>query len=102
MITELLRLRIVAEHDVFAGRQLARDAAAALGLEHQDQIRIATALSEVGRQLLTYAGGLTVTFGVDEIDLWLRVDLVASNALETLPAEVTESLGAAEDRKSVV
>ncbi|MFC7480841.1 ATP-binding protein [Luedemannella flava] len=36
--------------------------AAAIGLEGQDQIRVATALSEVGRQLLARLGPVTVTF----------------------------------------
>src|SRR4051812_39886650 len=39
------------EHDVFVLRQRGREVAAALGMEHQDQVRVATALSEVGRQV---------------------------------------------------
>ncbi|MGI5211429.1 sensor histidine kinase [Plantactinospora sp. CA-290183] len=50
------------ESDIFVVRQRGREVAAALGLEHQDQIRIATALSEMGRQLLAGAGGAEVTF----------------------------------------
>ncbi|MFK3980662.1 sensor histidine kinase [Micromonospora sp. NPDC050397] len=41
-----------AESDVFLVRQRAREVAAAVGLEHQDQVRLATALSEIGRYLL--------------------------------------------------
>ncbi len=54
----LLTLRIVEETDVFAVRQRGREVAAALGMERQDQVRVATALSEVGRE--TYAMGATV------------------------------------------
>ena len=49
---ELLRATIATEQDVFAVRRQGRQVAAALGLEGQDQIRVATALSEVGRRLL--------------------------------------------------
>ncbi|MFF3867194.1 sensor histidine kinase [Micromonospora sp. NPDC001898] len=53
------------EHDIFVVRQRGREVAAAVGLEHQDQIRLATALSEVARDLLRAAGGADVTFTVD-------------------------------------
>lgn len=51
-----LHLRV--EADVFAGRQVARALAEALGLDAQDQVRVATALSEVGRETLAVGGGL--------------------------------------------
>jgi signal transduction histidine kinase len=54
--TELLRAVINTEHDVFTVRRQGRQLAAALGLEGQDQIRIAAALSEVGRRLLAALG----------------------------------------------
>src|SRR5215467_4350630 len=60
----LLRMNIRAEHDIFVVRQRGREVAAALGLERQDQVRVATALSEVGRQLLAEDGEATVTFEV--------------------------------------
>ncbi|MER5702190.1 ATP-binding protein [Micromonospora sp. NPDC002296] len=66
------------EHDIFVVRQRGREVAAAVGLEHQDQIRLATALSEVARDLLHAAGGADVTFAVDldgQGPLRLRVDL---------------------------
>ncbi|WP_208811364.1 sensor histidine kinase [Micromonospora echinofusca] len=50
------------EHDIFVVRQRGREVAALLGIEHQDQIRIATALSEVGRHLLAAGGGADVVF----------------------------------------
>ncbi|NBE82624.1 ATP-binding protein [Micromonospora rubida] len=53
------------EHDIFVVRQRGREVAAAVGLEHQDQIRLATALSEVARDLLHTVGGADVTFAVD-------------------------------------
>ncbi|GAA2218496.1 ATP-binding protein [Micromonospora olivasterospora] len=58
----LLRMTLRIEHDIFLVRQRGREVAAAVGLEHQDQVRLATALSEVARDLLGVAGGADVTF----------------------------------------
>jgi signal transduction histidine kinase len=60
----LLRMVIRIEHDIFIVRQRGREVAAALGMEHQDQVRVATALSEVGRQVLAGSGTAAVTFEV--------------------------------------
>jgi signal transduction histidine kinase/CheY-like chemotaxis protein len=49
---EVLRLTLAHERDVFVARQRGREAAAAMGLENQDQVRVATALSELGRELV--------------------------------------------------
>jgi signal transduction histidine kinase len=61
--TELLRAVIATEADVFAVRRQGRQLAAGFGLESQDQIRVAAALSEVGRWLLGI-GPVTVVFVV--------------------------------------
>ncbi|MBB5873437.1 signal transduction histidine kinase [Allocatelliglobosispora scoriae] len=64
MITrELLRSHISVEQDVFEVRRQGRQLAAALGLETQDQIRVAAALSEAGRRLLAL-GRVTVVFAL--------------------------------------
>jgi len=60
--TELLRTIIDVEQDIFAVRQRGREVAAALGLEGQDQIRVATSLSEVGRQMFARLGRTVVVF----------------------------------------
>jgi signal transduction histidine kinase len=49
---EVLRLTVVGERDVFVARQRGREVAAAVGMENQDQVRVATALSELGRELV--------------------------------------------------
>ncbi len=59
---ELLRARIRSEAGVFAVRNQARQLAARLGLEGQDQIRVAVALSEVSRRLHADVGAITVAF----------------------------------------
>ena len=60
--TELLRAMINSEQDVFRVRRQGRHLGAALGLEGQDQIRVAAALSEVGRRLLAALGPVVVEF----------------------------------------
>ncbi|MCI4063701.1 sensor histidine kinase [Micromonospora sp. R77] len=62
----LLQMALRVEHDIFLVRQRGREVAAAVGLEHQDQVRIATALSEVARDLLRSSSGADVTFAVAE------------------------------------
>jgi signal transduction histidine kinase/CheY-like chemotaxis protein len=62
-LRELLRTRIAKEQDVFGVRRQGRQLAAALGLENQDQIRVAAALSETGRRLLLL-GTVIVEFGL--------------------------------------
>lgn len=57
---ELVSVRVDSEPDVFAARQLARVVGAAAGLDGQDQVRLATAVSEVGRETLTAGGALAV------------------------------------------
>ncbi len=63
--TPLLTLALRVERDIFLIRQRGREVAAAVGLEYQDQVRVATALSEMGRELLT-GNGADVTFAVTE------------------------------------
>ncbi len=60
--TELLRLTISDERDVFLVRQRGRQVAAAVGLDGQNQIRVATALSDVGRELVRQDVGTTAVF----------------------------------------
>ena len=73
MNRELARLEVQDQASVFAARQLGRAVAAELGLERQDQIRVATALSEVSRSVVQ-AGGLgTIVFGFDAASLVVSV-----------------------------
>jgi signal transduction histidine kinase len=53
----LIRMRLRIEQDVFVVRQLGREVARLAGLEAQDQTRVATAISEVGRLVDTMEVG---------------------------------------------
>ncbi len=56
MSTALLTVEVRQEPDVVLARQRARQIARLLGFEAQDQVRIATAVSEVARNTYQYAG----------------------------------------------
>ncbi|WP_106401865.1 sensor histidine kinase [Actinocorallia populi] len=74
--------------DVFTLRRSAKRGAEALGMEQQDQVRLATALSELGRELLG-AADLSVTFGLEDLPSPAVVVVLAWRAG---PPPVAESL----------
>ncbi len=68
IVESLMRVLTIAlqhEHDVVLARQRARQVAALLAFDMQDQARIATAVSEIARNAITYAGGGTVEFTIE-------------------------------------
>ncbi|MBA4150895.1 MAG: ATP-binding protein [Verrucomicrobia bacterium] len=56
MNTRLIKVEICYEHDVVLSRQRARQVAALIGFNAQDQVRIATAVSEIARNTYRYGG----------------------------------------------
>jgi len=72
---ELVRIDVRDPAGVFAARQLGRGLAVMLALERQDQIRVATALSEITRSAVTAGRTAAITFGADDADLVLTVAL---------------------------
>jgi signal transduction histidine kinase len=61
----LLTLELRYEQDVVLARQRARQVAALLGFDAQDQVRLATAVSELARNAYEYAGGGRVRFALE-------------------------------------
>jgi len=61
-IFSIFTLRLRHERHVVHARQRARDIAALLGFEHQEQIRLATAASELARNAFRYASSGAVEF----------------------------------------
>ena len=59
----VLVLGLATESDVFSARQIGRDLSVALGLDRLDAVRVATALSEISREVVL-AGGGEMTFAV--------------------------------------
>ena len=61
----LFSIPVESEEDVVLARQRARQVASSLSFDSQDQIRIATAVSEIARNAYSYAGGGRVDFLVE-------------------------------------
>ena len=75
MSSQLARLDVRDLAGVFAARQLGRGLAASLTLERQDQVRVATALSEVSRSAVTAGRTAVITFAINDAELLLTVTL---------------------------
>jgi signal transduction histidine kinase/CheY-like chemotaxis protein len=73
MNSELVRVEVRDTAGVFSARQVGREVAAELGLERQDQVRVATALSEVGRELIIAGQVATMIFLAGDGELIIRV-----------------------------
>jgi signal transduction histidine kinase len=69
----LLTVTIVREEDVVLARQRARHVAQLLDIDQQDQIRFATAVSELARNTYEYAGGGQADFVIDDTVIPLRL-----------------------------
>jgi signal transduction histidine kinase len=65
MNTPLLRVQLRRGEDVVFARRRTRQLADHLGLDPQEQVRLATAVSEVARNAVQYAGGGWVQFELD-------------------------------------
>ncbi|MBW4469902.1 MAG: response regulator [Stenomitos rutilans HA7619-LM2] len=64
-MTTLFTLTVHYEQDVVQSRQRTRELAEQLSFETQDQVRLATAVSELARNAFQYAGGGTVAYSVE-------------------------------------
>jgi len=73
----LCALELRADADVVSARQWARQVGEQAGLERQDVVRFATAVSEIARNAVRYAGRGRIEFGVEGVPgeqaLWARV-----------------------------
>jgi len=65
MSVRLLTVRIRQEQDVVAARQRARQLARLLGFDEQDQVRVATSISELARNVYNYAREGEVEFAIE-------------------------------------
>src|SRR5277367_3085940 len=64
MSDPILTIALRNERDVVQARQSARELAALLGFDNQDQIRLATATSEIARNAFRYARNGVVNFSL--------------------------------------
>lgn len=79
--SQIFQLSLQSEQDVVQARQRAREVGAELGLDNQDQIRLATATSEIARNAFRYARNGKVTFSL------------LLEPVQSLQVEVTDSGG---------
>ncbi|HEX9066262.1 MAG TPA: ATP-binding protein [Streptosporangiaceae bacterium] len=70
---EVARIVVRDSAGIFAARQLGREAAGELGLEGQDQARVAAAISELGRSAVVADQAVEIVFAAGEIDLEVEV-----------------------------
>lgn len=66
MTETFARLHVRDLPGVFTARRLGRELATVLGLDTQDQVRVATALSEISRSTVTAGHDADIDFGADE------------------------------------
>ncbi len=64
----LLKVEVKYEHDVVLARQRTRHIAQLLNFDNQEQVRLATAVSELARNAFQYAGGGKVEFTLADED----------------------------------
>ena len=75
----IVSIQLRTERDVVQARQRARELASLLGFENQDQIRLATATSEIARNAFRYAQNGKVMFYV-RIDALPRLEVIVSDS----------------------
>jgi signal transduction histidine kinase/CheY-like chemotaxis protein len=86
MTSDFARIEVRDVAGVFGARQLGREVAAELRLDRQDQVRVATALSEVARGAVVTAQTAAVAFSANESHLIITVKFDSE-----VPAEGTRA-----------
>ena len=95
----ILTTRLQSEQDVVHARQRARNLAGLLGFDRQDQTRIATAVSEIARNTVTYGGGGMLKFSIDGPPAQRRLAMRFAEILNQ-EARALSDAGAAVDTSS--
>ncbi|HEX3923418.1 MAG TPA: ATP-binding protein [Streptosporangiaceae bacterium] len=95
MTTELARFELRDAAGVFAARQLGREVAAELGLDRQNQVRVATAISEIGRDVVVAGQTATIVFATDSRALHVTIthESPLSGTGVTAAARLMDTLG---------
>jgi signal transduction histidine kinase/CheY-like chemotaxis protein len=75
MSSEITRIAVRDPAGVFAARQVGRELAIELGLERQDQVRVAAAISEVSRSAVLAGQCSTIVFSAGDRDLLITVTI---------------------------
>jgi signal transduction histidine kinase/CheY-like chemotaxis protein len=75
----LLQIELANDRDIVAARQRAREVSELVGLEAQDQVRVATAVSEVARNAVRHAGGGRAEFALDEAGAGFALRIIVAD-----------------------
>ncbi len=86
MTSDLARIEVTDLAGVFAARQLGRGIAGQLALDSQDQVRVATALSEISRSAVMAGQRAVVVFVAAKADLVISVSLSGEPLREGIDA----------------
>ncbi|MGH3401953.1 MAG: ATP-binding protein [Streptosporangiaceae bacterium] len=86
MTNDLARIEVADLPGVFAARQLGRGIAGQLALESQDQVRVATALSEISRSAVMAGQRADIAFAAGRTDLVISVSLSGEPLREGIDA----------------
>src|ERR1700685_1793734 len=84
MPESILNIALRTERDVVLARQRARELAALLGFDNQDQIRLAPATSEIARNAFRYARNGAVDFSI-QLDRPQQLEVTVSDAGPGIP-----------------
>jgi serine/threonine-protein kinase RsbT len=76
---------ILGDADIVAARQMGRELAARAGFAGRDQVLIATAISEITRNILIYAGSGEVTLAIAAKGLRRGITVVVSDQGPGIP-----------------
>lgn len=79
MNQSLLKVEIKTETDIVHVRQKARAIAQFLKLDNQEQIRVATAISEIARNIYQYAKEGFVTFSLNKINDVVKLTITSTD-----------------------
>lgn len=84
-VADELRISIVSEVDIVTARQRGRALAADLGFASSDQALIATAISELARNILQYAGRGDVDIATERKDARTGITVIATDQGPGIP-----------------
>jgi signal transduction histidine kinase/CheY-like chemotaxis protein len=79
MNARLLTLALADETDIVLARKRTRRLAELIGFEGQDQTRITTAVSEIARNALEYAGGGKIEFRISSVGMSQRFEIAIAD-----------------------
>ena len=79
MISDEIRVVVAADTDIIEARRRGREFAERIGFSRTDVTLIATAISEIARNILNYAGSGDLLIRLNEQHNWRSIEIVAED-----------------------